>query len=468
MKKRTLSLMLAAAMVLGSLTGCSTGQKEESKETAAVTEAAKAGEDAAATAAQEAGTQPEDGEKKVYAFVSKTAADPIFLLMFDGYKAACDKLGVEAVYRGADQPTAEKEIEIITQLIAQNVDAITVIGADFNALQPILQQAMSQGIAVNSVDTAVNPDSRQVHVEQCSIDEVGRAQMQSALAICGGPGSSGKIGILSANPESQLHADWCKAMLLEVEEHPEDYKNIEVLDIAYGDDLPDKSTSEAQAMLQNNPDLKAIISPTTVGILAAAKVIQDQGSDCKVTGVGLPSEMAPYIENGICYDAYLWNPLDQGALGAYSAHALVTGAATGKVGDIVDAGDLGQGNRVGYAKPAVRVHHDQIPACRVPGLGSPEQAESVLLPELFSDIIISRHENQPDRLTTVPLPELLCSFQRMPVHGSAVNYMQQLIAAEAAGISGCQQYHMYHRSFPSPLITFSGVTGSSRNQRPVA
>ena len=52
--------------------------------------------------------------------------------------------------------------------------------------------------------------------------------------------------------------------------------------------------------------------------------------------------MAPYIENGICYDAYLWNPLDQGALGAYSAHALVTGAATGKVGDIVDAGDLGK------------------------------------------------------------------------------------------------------------------------------
>lgn len=342
MKKRTLSLMLAAAMVLGSLTGCGTGQKEESKETAAVTEAAKAGEDAAAAAAQEAGTQAEDGEKKVYAFVSKTAADPIFLLMFDGYKAACDKLGVEAVYRGADQPTAEKEIEIITQLIAQNVDAITVIGADFNALQPILKQAMSQGIAVNSVDTAVNPESRQVHVEQCSIDEGGRAQMQSALAICKGPGSSGKIGILSANPESQLHADWCKAMLLEVEEHPEDYKNIEVLDIAYGDDLPDKSTSEAQAMLQNNPDLKAIISPTTVGILAAAKVIQDQGSDCKVTGVGLPSEMAPYIENGICYDAYLWNPLDQGALGAYSAHALVTGAATGRVGDIVDAGDLGK------------------------------------------------------------------------------------------------------------------------------
>ena len=65
MKKRTLSLMLAAAMVLGSLTGCGTGQKEDSKETAAVTEAAKAGEDAAAAAALEAGTQAEDGEKGI-------------------------------------------------------------------------------------------------------------------------------------------------------------------------------------------------------------------------------------------------------------------------------------------------------------------------------------------------------------------------------------------------------------------
>ncbi len=45
--------------------------------------------------------------------------------------------------------------------------------------------------------------------------------------------------------------------------------------------FPDKSTTEAQAMLQNYPDIDAIISPTTVGILAAAKVIQDMGSDCK-------------------------------------------------------------------------------------------------------------------------------------------------------------------------------------------
>lgn len=94
-------------------------------------------------------------------------------------------------------------------------------------------------------------------------------------------------------------------------------------------------------MLQNYPDIDAIISPTTVGILAAAKVIQDMGSDCKVTGVGLPSEMAPYIENGICYDFYLWNPFDQGYLAAASVNSISAGEATGATGDTITAGRLG-------------------------------------------------------------------------------------------------------------------------------
>lgn len=149
--------------------------------------------------------------------------------------------------------------------------------------------------------------------------------MGSALEIIGGPGAEGTVGILSAQPESQLHADWCNAMLKEVEDNPEDFANVTVLPIAYGDDLPDKSTTEAQAMLQNYPDIDVIISPTTVGILSAAKVIQDLGSECKVTGVGLPSEMAPYIESGICYDCYLWNPYDQGYLAAASVNSISTG-----------------------------------------------------------------------------------------------------------------------------------------------
>lgn len=337
--KKLVALLLVLCMVLGLMAGCGSTAKPAASAPAA--DGGNAGNAAAPADDSPTADYNAGADAPTYIMVSKTLSDPIFIDMYIGFRQFCQEVGVSCMYRGTEEPTVEKEIEVITQLIAQGVNGIAVIASDFDALEPIMTQAMAKGIAVITFDSSANPASRVVHVEQASIDLVGRAQMQSALAICGGAGSEGTIGILSAQPESQLHADWCAAMLREVEDHPDDYKNITVLPIAYGDDLPDKSTTEAQAMLQNYPDLDAIISPTTVGILAAAKVIQDLGSDCKVTGVGLPSEMAPYIDNGICYDCYLWNPYDQGYLAAAATHSVATGECTGAVGDPVTAGHLG-------------------------------------------------------------------------------------------------------------------------------
>ena len=97
-------------------------------------------------------------------------------------------------------------------------------------------------------------------------------------------------------------------------------------------------------MLKTYPDLKGIIAPTTVGIAAAGKVLTDKGLKGKVhlTGLGLPSEMAEYIESGVCEWMYLWNPLDVGYLAGYAADGLVKGTITGKVGDKFKAGRLGE------------------------------------------------------------------------------------------------------------------------------
>ena len=355
--KKLIALTLVFCMLFAVLVGCSSGT-DTTEDTSASDDASTETTDDAAT--EDTGDTADTGDTTeveipddptadlqvgedapTYVMVSKTLSDPIFIDMYIGFREFCASIGANCMYRGSDEPTAEKEIEIITQLMAQGVEGLAVIAADFDALEPVLTQAMGQGIAVVTFDSAANPDSRQLHVEQASIDLVGRSQMQSALEIIGGPGAEGTVGILSAQPESQLHADWCNAMLAEVEDNPEDYANVTVLPIAYGDDLPDKSTTEAQAMLQNYPDIDVIISPTTVGILAAAKVIQDMGSECKVTGVGLPSEMAPYIESGICYDCYLWNPYDQGYLAAASVNSISTGESTGAVGDTITAGRLG-------------------------------------------------------------------------------------------------------------------------------
>ena len=120
------------------------------------------------------------------------------------------------------------------------------------------------------------------------------------------------------------------------------YKDLDLVEVAYGDDEPQKSTDQTQALLSKYPDLKVICSPTTVGINAAAKVIQDSESSVKLTGLGLPSEMSAYIDDDSspCPYMFLWNPEDVGKLSAYTAIALVDGTITGAVGDTFDAGDM--------------------------------------------------------------------------------------------------------------------------------
>jgi rhamnose transport system substrate-binding protein len=123
------------------------------------------------------------------------------------------------------------------------------------------------------------------------------------------------------------------------------YSGLELVDVVYGDDQYQKSVDQTLALLSKYPDLKCICAPTTVGIMAAAKVLQDQGKagTIKLTGLGLPSEMADYIgTDKACPYMYLWNPIDIGRLSAFTSIALVKGEITGKAGEKYTAGDMGE------------------------------------------------------------------------------------------------------------------------------
>ncbi|MDR2314002.1 MAG: rhamnose ABC transporter substrate-binding protein [Spirochaetaceae bacterium] len=273
-----------------------------------------------------------------YAILFKSTGNPFGERVMGGFEEGIKEQGFEAILRAPDLPTAEAQIQMIEQLIAQRVAAICISGNDFDALQPVLTNAISQGIKVVSLDSAVNPASRMVHVNQADTKLIGETLVEAAFDLAGG---SGEIAILSATSQASNQNAWI-AVMQETLEQPK-YAGLNLVKVAYGDDLRDKSTSETEALIASYPNLKVIVAPTTVGIAAAAKVISDRGLIGKVhiTGLGLPSEMADYIDNGSCPYMYLWNPIDMGYLGAYAAPALVNGSITGKAGDTFSSGRLG-------------------------------------------------------------------------------------------------------------------------------
>jgi rhamnose transport system substrate-binding protein len=284
---------------------------------------------------QQSGT----GGKKKFAIIAKNTGNPYMEKQSEGFKTAIEELGGEAILKAPDQPTAEAQIQMIEELIAQKVSAIAITANDPDALEPALKKAMDQGIKVISLDSAVNAKSRMVHVNQADPERIGRVQVQAVYDMIGG---KGEIAVLSATSQATNQNTWIEWMKEELKDPK--YKDMQLVKVAYGDDLRDKSVSETEALLKTYPNLKGIIAPTTVGIAAAGKVLTDKGlkGTVQLTGLGLPSEMAEYIDGGICQWMYLWNPIDVGYLAGQTAFALVEGKITGKAGDKFTAGRLGE------------------------------------------------------------------------------------------------------------------------------
>jgi rhamnose transport system substrate-binding protein len=122
------------------------------------------------------------------------------------------------------------------------------------------------------------------------------------------------------------------------------HPNVKLDGVVYGNDDDQTSFDKTAALLQSYPNLKGIVSPTTVGIAAAARYVSTSPFKGKVavTGLGTPNQMRAYVKNGTVKEFALWNPEDLGYLAAYAAQALVKGTISGKEGDSFTAGKLGK------------------------------------------------------------------------------------------------------------------------------
>jgi rhamnose transport system substrate-binding protein len=60
-----------------------------------------------------------------------------------------------------------------------------------------------------------------------------------------------------------------------------------------------------------------------VGVAAAARLVRERGlaGKIKVTGLGLPAEMAEFVFDGTCEGFQLWNPPSEGYIGVYRVWA---------------------------------------------------------------------------------------------------------------------------------------------------
>ncbi|TPW30249.1 rhamnose ABC transporter substrate-binding protein [Pararhizobium mangrovi] len=277
-------------------------------------------------------------DKTKIALVVKSLGNGFFEAAHEGADEAAKKLGdVQVIYTGPTDTTAEGQIQVLNTLIAQHVDAIAISANDKDAVVPTLKKAMQRGIDVISWDSAVAPAGREMHLNPSSNELIGQTLVKLAQQAL--PDGKGKIAILSASATATNQNTWIAAMKDQLKDHPD----IDLVTTVYGDDLSDKSYREAEGLMKSYPDLKAIVAPTSVGIVAAAQAVEDAGKtgQINVTGLGLPSEMAGHVKTGASKSFALWNPIDLGYAATMIAYQLATDKAEAKDGATIDIGRLG-------------------------------------------------------------------------------------------------------------------------------
>ncbi|MCW2764339.1 MAG: rhamnose transporter substrate-binding protein [Nocardioides sp.] len=271
-------------------------------------------------------------------FLPKNLGNPYFDTSDAGGKKAIDELGGTYAEVGPDTATPDSQVQFINTAAQQGVDALVVSANDPNAICSALNDASSAGTKIVTFDSDTDPSCRDLYVNQA--DAAGIAKVQVDM-IAQQIGDSGEVAILSAAANATNQNAWIDLMKKDLaDNHP----NITLVDTVYGDDDDQTSFDKTAALLQSHPNLKGIISPTTVGIAAAARYLSTSDAKGKValTGLGTPNQMREYVKDGTVTEFALWNPADLGYLAAYAADALVKGDITGAEGDTFSAGDLGE------------------------------------------------------------------------------------------------------------------------------
>ena len=286
---------------------------------------------------QPAGEQ--DGPIRVV-FIPKSLGIAYYEQMYPEFKRACAERGAEFDVVGPAKTDPTSQIPIIKDQVQQGVRVLLLAPNSADALNPELDAARARGVKVISVnqDMPGSEDHRDACVLPCDFDQVGPSQIQLLASLMN---HEGKFAILSATTSATDQNYWIKGMKEELKDPK--YAKMQLVDLVYGDDQPEKARKEAEGLLTRHPDLRAILAPTSVGLEQAAKAVQARGlypggpnagarGGVIVTGLGNPNLMRGYMKDGVLEKFALWDPPRE----AYVAGHLAVGLAEGTI-------ELGEG-----------------------------------------------------------------------------------------------------------------------------
>jgi ABC-type sugar transport system substrate-binding protein len=263
-------------------------------------------------------------EGKTIAFVPVTMGIDLTEGWASVLKKQADTLGMKFEVRDPHF-SADAGAQAITSLISEKPDVIIVHNPDVNSYAKLLKRAEEAGIHVIQVNMRSNYNS-DAYVGADWIG-IGEAETQAAIDRCGA-GTSQKVAILEGQPTSGSDSGMMKGADNVLSKHPE----IKLVANQAGEWDATKARSIMATVIQQNPDLCAIVGFWDVMDLGAAAAIKESGKSIALITSGGGEQMAcDNVEKGVFQEEIAYPVLQQGQdLTDVVTTVLESGQAAGK------------------------------------------------------------------------------------------------------------------------------------------
>jgi rhamnose transport system substrate-binding protein len=283
------------------------------------------------------GANPAFGQSKKIGMLPKFTSDPYFVAVNQGAQEAAKELKVTVEFNGPVDANVAAQANIIDQWIRSGMDAITVSANDPNALAPALERAARRGINVSAFDADVKPEARQVFLNQCTFEGMGKTMVEMMAKAAGTEGDFLVITAVLTAPNQNRWIEEAKKYAAQK------YPNMRFVAVLPGEEDLEKSKNVALNYLRANPNTKGVLCVTGIATPGVAEAVKQLGLKGKVavTGLGVPSLVRPYLKDGTIKEVALWNPVDIGYGAIYIAKAQLDGTLKPESG-FVEAGRLGK------------------------------------------------------------------------------------------------------------------------------
>ena len=266
-----------------------------------------------------------DGEEKLkIAVIPKGTSNPFWKSVHAGAAKAEEELGnVEIIWVGPEnEDDRRQQIDVVNNFIARRVDAIVLAPLDLKALVSPVEQAVSRGIPVIIIASALASDAQRRFTATDNV-EGGRYGARRLGELMGG---KGKAIMLRYQVNSASTENREKGFM---EEMAAKFPDIEFLSTSEYAGVTRESAAQTATNLLNKygGQVEGVFCPnesSTFGMLRALENTGKAGS-IKFVGFDASAELIKGMEAGNIHGLVAQDPFDMGYKGVMTAVAVLEG-----------------------------------------------------------------------------------------------------------------------------------------------